>query len=291
VKLAEALSLRANSVRRIEQLRSRIVSNARYQEGEDPAEDATALLAEADHMLVQYETLIRRINRTNAATSIGAEFESAGICSFRLGGRDDVSAAVAGLAAALAVLDIETVTTAGEGNAARIVPGLSASWRAGPDQARLEAEFADLDLVVVENLFSLPLHLPASMAVGDVLAGRPTLVRHHDFPWQRRQFQHVRELLLADPAWLPMTVCEHSRREAAARGSQRKLFMSAWSLRRLRQLIPAACGGNWAWRPTTACAFTRCGRSREKHQHSAGGRGPGRGQLLAHRPGGRRLRR
>lgn len=73
VKLAEALSLRANSVRRIEQLRSRIVSNARYQEGEDPAEDAAALLAEADEMLVQYETLIRRINRTNAATSIGAD--------------------------------------------------------------------------------------------------------------------------------------------------------------------------------------------------------------------------
>jgi mannosylglucosylglycerate synthase len=142
----------------------------------------------------------------------------AGICSFRLGGRDGVSAAVAGLAAALALLDIDTVTIAGEGRADRIVPGLSASWRAAPDRARLEAEFADLDLVVVENLFSLPLHLPASLAVGDVLAGRPALVRHHDFPWQRRQFQQVRELPLTDPAWLPITICEHSRREAATRG-------------------------------------------------------------------------
>lgn len=44
MKLAEALSLRANAARRIEQLRSRIVSNARYQEGEEPAEDAAALL-------------------------------------------------------------------------------------------------------------------------------------------------------------------------------------------------------------------------------------------------------
>jgi hypothetical protein len=70
VKLAEALSLRANAARRIEQLRSRIVGNARYQEGEDPAEDPAALLTEAGEALREYETLIRRINRTNAATPI-----------------------------------------------------------------------------------------------------------------------------------------------------------------------------------------------------------------------------
>lgn len=70
MKLAEALSLRADAVRRIERLRARIVSNARFQEGEDPAEDAAALLAEAAEVLDGFETLIRRINRTNAATSI-----------------------------------------------------------------------------------------------------------------------------------------------------------------------------------------------------------------------------
>ena len=40
VKLAEALAARADLQRRIEQLRSRISDNARYQEGEEPAEDA-----------------------------------------------------------------------------------------------------------------------------------------------------------------------------------------------------------------------------------------------------------
>ena len=40
MKLAEALALRAESSRRIEQLRGRIVDNAHYQEGEEPAEDA-----------------------------------------------------------------------------------------------------------------------------------------------------------------------------------------------------------------------------------------------------------
>ncbi|OBH76871.1 DIP1984 family protein [Mycobacterium scrofulaceum] len=73
MKLAEALSLRAEALRRIEQLRTRIVSNARYQEGEEPAEDAAALLAEVDGVLGEYEVLIRRINRTNAATTIGTD--------------------------------------------------------------------------------------------------------------------------------------------------------------------------------------------------------------------------
>ena len=70
MKLAEALAERADAARRVEQLRSRIVSNARYQEGEEPAEDASALLLEAGQVFEQLETLIRRINRTNAAAEI-----------------------------------------------------------------------------------------------------------------------------------------------------------------------------------------------------------------------------
>ena len=46
MKLAEAIALRAETARRIEQLRSRILENARYQEGEEPAEDAASLLAQ-----------------------------------------------------------------------------------------------------------------------------------------------------------------------------------------------------------------------------------------------------
>jgi hypothetical protein len=68
VRLAEALALRADATRRVEQLRARIVANARFQEGEEPAEDAQALLAEAGVVLDELESLIRRINRTNAGT-------------------------------------------------------------------------------------------------------------------------------------------------------------------------------------------------------------------------------
>lgn len=73
VKLAEALALRADAARRVEQLRARIVANARYQEGEEPAEDARALLAEAGTVLDEFEVLIRRINRTNAAARIDGD--------------------------------------------------------------------------------------------------------------------------------------------------------------------------------------------------------------------------
>jgi hypothetical protein len=71
--IAEALSLRADAARRVEQLRARIVANARYQEGEEPSEDPGALLLEAGRVLAELENLIRRINRTNAATQIGPE--------------------------------------------------------------------------------------------------------------------------------------------------------------------------------------------------------------------------
>lgn len=70
MKLAEALALRADAKRRAEQLRARIVASARYQEGEEPAEDAAGLLTEADAVLGELEGWIRRINRTNAATAL-----------------------------------------------------------------------------------------------------------------------------------------------------------------------------------------------------------------------------
>lgn len=70
MRLAEALALRAELTRRVEQLRSRIVDSARYQEGEAPSEDAASLLTEAGEALDQLESLIRRVNRTNAASPL-----------------------------------------------------------------------------------------------------------------------------------------------------------------------------------------------------------------------------
>jgi hypothetical protein len=73
MKLAEALAERADAARRVEQLRARAVGSARYQEGEEPAEDASALLAEVAEVLDTLEVFIRRINRTNAVAQIGSD--------------------------------------------------------------------------------------------------------------------------------------------------------------------------------------------------------------------------
>ena len=73
MKIAEALTARADLQRRIEQLRARITANARYQEGEEPAEDAAALLIQADADLLLLRDLIGRINATNSRLDLGAD--------------------------------------------------------------------------------------------------------------------------------------------------------------------------------------------------------------------------
>ena len=65
MRLAEALILRADIQKRIEQLKSRLAYNAKVQEGERPSEEPNALLAELDALSGELERLIVRINLTN----------------------------------------------------------------------------------------------------------------------------------------------------------------------------------------------------------------------------------
>jgi len=55
----------------------------------------------------------------------------------------------------------------------------------------LETALADADLVIVENLASLPLNLDARDVLYHVLEGRRALFHHHDLPWQRPHLAHV----------------------------------------------------------------------------------------------------
>ncbi len=68
MKLAEALQLRADLQKRMEQLAGRLYDNATVQEGEQPAEDPAGLLAEYEDCAGQLEDLMARINRTNCET-------------------------------------------------------------------------------------------------------------------------------------------------------------------------------------------------------------------------------
>ena len=66
MKLAEALVLRADTQKRLEQLKFRLVRSAKVQEGDEPAENPARLLVELEEVAKQLVELISRINRTNS---------------------------------------------------------------------------------------------------------------------------------------------------------------------------------------------------------------------------------
>ena len=72
--LGEALADRASKKKQLEQVEARAASVARYQEGEQPAENAEELLDKGRTLIGELRELARRINRTNSATDLDAGF-------------------------------------------------------------------------------------------------------------------------------------------------------------------------------------------------------------------------
>lgn len=70
MKLAEALILRSDLQKRIEQLRVRLNNNAKVQENDTPSEEPKELLRELDENIEELNLLIKRINRTNCEVQI-----------------------------------------------------------------------------------------------------------------------------------------------------------------------------------------------------------------------------
>jgi hypothetical protein len=70
MKLAEALILRADCQKRLAQLKSRLLTNAKIQEGDKPAENPKDLIRELEGVADELVDLIKRINKTNSATVV-----------------------------------------------------------------------------------------------------------------------------------------------------------------------------------------------------------------------------
>lgn len=138
--------------------------------------------------------------------------------SFRLGLTDGVSVVARHWQDAVTTLGFDPYTVAGEGPVDRTVAGLEIGAVHGPDPGALRDALAAADLIVVENLCSIPLNLPAARAVLAECRGRPTVMHHHDPPWQRPHFAHITELPADDPAWRHVVINELTRHEFAARG-------------------------------------------------------------------------
>ena len=120
---------------------------------------------------------------------------------------------------ALRRLGLRVRAVAGDGRADRLLPGLGMDATPGPDLGGRLAEALDgADLVVVENVCSLPRNRQATAALAGVLAGRPAILHHHDLPWQREELGDLPGWPPDDPAWRHVTINEHSRKELADRG-------------------------------------------------------------------------
>ncbi len=145
----------------------------------------------------------------------------AAFVSFRFGMTDGVSVVARTWMAAFEQFGFATCTVASGSGVDRVVPGLAIDAVEGDHDSlveQLEAALADVDLVVVENLLTIPLNLPASRALAQVLRERPALLHHHDPPWHRERFAHITELPATDPAWRHVAINRLLRDQLGERG-------------------------------------------------------------------------
>jgi mannosylglucosylglycerate synthase len=135
--------------------------------------------------------------------------------SFRLGGEDGVAIEASKWAGALGLLGWNVRTVAGAGPVDVVLPGLAMDAPDPPSRDEVDGALDGADLVIVENLCSLPLNPPAAVVVADACAGRPTVLHHHDLPWQRPHLAHLPPPP-DDDAWAHVTINELSRTQLAA---------------------------------------------------------------------------
>lgn len=138
--------------------------------------------------------------------------------SFRLGGTDGVSVAASAWMHSFRSLGYDISTVAGEGPVDHLIPGLAIGASEPPNPDVLSRALSESELVVVENLLTIPMNPDASKTVAEVLRGRPAILHHHDPPWQRARYLNITARLPDDPLWMHVTINNLTRHQFKDRG-------------------------------------------------------------------------
>lgn len=166
------------------------------------------------------------LGRSERFPNRGVSSKTAVLLSYRLGGADGVAVEAAKWESALRVLGMSTRRVAGQFDDGgrpddTALPFLAID--AGPtpaDPDGLTRALADADLIVVENLCSLPLNLVAATTAAEVLgtvAGR-VILHHHDLPWERPEYVHRSDFPPLLAGAVHVAISDLARGELARRG-------------------------------------------------------------------------
>jgi glycosyltransferase involved in cell wall biosynthesis len=159
--------------------------------------------------------------------------------SYRLGGADGVAVESRKWEWALRELAFDVRRVAGEFDDARRPDDITLPFLAidPPDDAipapeALAGALDRADLVIVENLCSLPINPDASALAASVLEGHDGRVvfHHHDLPWQRAGLPTPDNVPPHRPNSLHVTINDHSRLQLENRGFDAVTVRNAFDL-------------------------------------------------------------